>query len=133
MRKKKCNKLVRDKIPQTIVDQGLAFKGHPCSWAKGTTLLSSKLVEEAKEVEEVVSWFMHICEQEPVSGSEETAYENKLKEELADVLEVFNTIMERSDITLEDVEKVRQQKLQARGGFEKNFYLEWVEDPKKRK
>ena len=47
-------------------------------------------------------------------------------EELADLLEVIHAIAKVKNISLEEVEKIRQEKRNKRGGFEEKIYLEDV-------
>ena len=122
------NKLVRDKIPDILLDQGKAFKACNHKFlGDRIKLLSSKLVEEAEEVEDKVYWFDHLSEVEPISIDEEVAYQNAVTEELADVYEVFTTLSKLLGINQLDIEKVAAKKKEERGGFEKGVYLEWVE------
>ncbi|EJS10619.1 phosphoribosyl-ATP pyrophosphohydrolase [Bacillus mycoides] len=49
-------------------------------------------------------------------------------EELADLLELVNTLAQYEGVTLEDVEKVRKQKAEKRGGFQERIFLAEVHD-----
>ncbi|AWC34840.1 phosphoribosyl-ATP pyrophosphohydrolase [Bacillus cytotoxicus] len=44
-------------------------------------------------------------------------------EKLANLLELINTLAQHEGITLEGVEKVRKQKAEKRGGFQKRTFL----------
>ena len=49
-------------------------------------------------------------------------------EELADILDVVQSLVVNQGKTMEDIEKVRQDKVENRGGFEERIFLEWVEE-----
>ena len=100
------NKLVRDKIPDIINSDGnkkVIFR----IMEKNEYLkeLNKKLIEESNEF-----------------------IEKNDVEELADVMEVIISIMKEKNITWEQVEKVRKEKKEKRGGFENKIFLESVED-----
>ncbi|PFR28576.1 phosphoribosyl-ATP pyrophosphohydrolase [Bacillus cereus] len=44
-------------------------------------------------------------------------------EELADLLELVNALAQYEGVTLEDVENVRKQKAEKRGGFRERIFL----------
>ncbi len=46
----------------------------------------------------------------------------------ADLLELINTRAQHEGVTLEDVEKVRKQKAEKRGGFQERIFLVEVYD-----
>lgn len=48
----------------------------------------------------------------------------KIIEELADVLEVINAIAKHQNITLENIEKIRRIKKEERGWFENRIILD---------
>lgn len=50
--------------------------------------------------------------------------DEKLKAELADLLEVVEAIKKLKGFTTEEIEKIRLEKLFERGGFEKRIILE---------
>lgn len=99
------DKLVRDKIPQLIREDG----EHPVTTnVEGEELerrLRDKLVEEANEYHE--------------SGA---------PEELADVLEVIHAICDRTDVTFGRLEELREAKQDERGGFQDGVVLERIRD-----
>jgi predicted house-cleaning noncanonical NTP pyrophosphatase (MazG superfamily) len=103
-----CNKLGRDKgltsfKAQNVIPTYRLLKGEELGSA-----LKDKLIEESQEVKEANN------QQELIS-------------ELADVLEVINGICKVYNISMNDIEPVKAQKYQERGGFEHGFYLEAVE------
>lgn len=51
-------------------------------------------------------------------------------EELADLLEIIHTLANYHSTTMEEVEKVRKEKADKRGGFHEKIFLIEVEDDK---
>ena len=99
------NKLVRDKIPEIIKNNGEESITRVLSDEEYRAELYKKLLEEANEV---------ITSQ----GTESTI------EELADVLEVLISLAELDNKDLNDVIEISNQKRLKRGGFEKRIFLE---------
>lgn len=128
MKKVNRNKLVRDRIPNIIIGHGLSFKARKLGAIEFENELTNKLVEEANEVAEKVQWLNHKCEQEPVSKEEHTLDMQEIKEELADVLEVYVHLVKALGLTTNDIEAAANEKRAKRGSFEDKIYLEWVED-----
>lgn len=98
------NKLVRDKIPEIIESNNEKPVTRILSDEEAIKYLNAKLLEETNEY---------------------LADENI--EELADILEVFHGILRAKNIKYEDVENIRIQKKNKRGGFDKKIFLEYVE------
>ena len=94
------NKLVRDKIPQKIQDNGEVAKTEILNDERFLQELHKKLFEEAGE----------FVEEDSV-------------EELADLMEVIYAIARLRGIDWKEMEKVRQEKAQKRGAFEKRIFL----------
>lgn len=128
MKKVTHNKLVRDRIPNIIIGRGLSFKARKLDAVEFENELTNKLIEEANEVAEKVQWLNHKCEQEPVSKEEHTLDMQEIKEELADVLEVYVHLVKSLGLTTNDIEVAANEKRAKRGSFEDRIYLEWVED-----
>lgn len=100
------NKLVRDKIPDSINSKkGKKAKFRIMNDEEYLKELNKKVLEEAREFIE----------------------ENSV-EELADVMEVIESIMKARNITWKDVRKAQQLKRELRGGFNNKLYLESVEE-----
>ncbi|PFK32876.1 phosphoribosyl-ATP pyrophosphohydrolase [Bacillus cereus] len=103
------NKLIRDHIPEIIKQNGKT----PIT----------RILDEKEYIEEIGKKI----------GEELTEYleaetqEHKV-EELADLLELINTLAQNEGVTLEDVEKVRKQKAAKRGGFQERIFLVEVHD-----
>lgn len=103
------NKLVRDKIPQIIENTGKKFSTlilHNRDYIK---YLKEKSYEELDEY----------CAAE--SNGEAV-------EELADLLEIIHALAKHHGSSLEEVEAVRKEKAEKRGGFEEKIFLIEVED-----
>lgn len=98
--KKVFNKLVRDKIPEIIEANGESAEIEILDDQRFLQELHEKLFEEANE----------FVEEDSV-------------EELADLMEVIYAIARLRGIDLEEVEKVRKEKAQKRGAFEKKIFL----------
>lgn len=100
------NKLVRDKIPSNInscPDKNATYK--ILSDEEYITELNKKLLEESNEF---------VCENDI--------------EELADLLEVIETIMKVKNLTWDEVRKIQMEKKEKKGGFENKIYLESVDE-----
>lgn len=104
MKKIIYNKLIRDKIPEIIKDQGKESSTRILSYEEYKQELLKKLVEEAQEL--------------LVSGGDLS--------ERADVAEVLRAVDDIFKWSTEDIEKARIHKLKDRGGFQERLYLEYV-------
>lgn len=97
------NKLVRDKIPEIIKEKGDFFETRELSEPEYLKELNKKLQEEVVEY-----------------------LEDNNVEELADIVEVVHGILNAKNISLEEFEKIRQDKVDRRGAFNKKIFLEKV-------
>ena len=97
----KYNKLVRDRIPVTIKKKGGKPVTHIANGKEYWEKLLDKLEEEVKEFSESPN-----------------------EEELADILEVIETICEFKNINRAQLETLRKKKAKERGGFKKRIILE---------
>ena len=97
------NKLVRDHIPEIIEASGKSCTCETLSDERYIALLNKKLQEEVTEYLE--------------SGT---------LEELADIGEVMHAILDYKGIPLEEFQRVRNEKLQERGGFARRILLKEV-------
>ena len=100
------NKLVRDNIPEIIINNGEKPVISILDDKRYKEELEKKLYEEYNEVLEA-------------SGTDRI-------EELADMLEVIIAFAKLEDKTLDDVIKVQKQKVKKRGAFNKKIYLKKV-------
>lgn len=101
---KEYNKLVRDKIPEIIKNNGEEPIIRVLDDTEYKEELLKKLYEEYREVIESKT-------------KEETL------EECSDVLEVLISLLEYNGYTLEDLLKCRDEKKEKRGAFQKRLYL----------
>jgi predicted house-cleaning noncanonical NTP pyrophosphatase (MazG superfamily) len=102
---KRYDKLVRDRIPQLIVEDGRSPLTRFLNDWEYVAELKKKLIEEAMEYQK--------------SGS---------IEELVDIGEVIHAILAIENVKVEDYQKMRLDKREARGGFEDRIFLEGVEE-----
>ena len=98
---KTYNKLVRDKIPEIIKNNGEEPKTRILNDEEYLFELNKKLQEEMKEYLD--------------SGD---------IEELADLEEVLLAILDAKNISHEVFEKIRLEKVKKRGAFKKKIFLE---------
>lgn len=105
----KYNKLVRDKIPNVIESTGKKFV---------TTILSEEdyIKELKKKSFEELEEYMNT-----------TSREDGL-EELADVLEIIHALAAYHGSSIDQVEQIRKEKEEKRGGFREKIFLVEVED-----
>ena len=97
------NKLVRDKIPEIIESDGKTCKTELLSDEEYIKMIDAKLDEELAEY-----------------------HKDQHLEELADLMEVIYAAALARGYSLEDLEMVREKKVQERGGFEKRILLREV-------
>ncbi|GGM42884.1 hypothetical protein GCM10011351_31010 [Paraliobacillus quinghaiensis] len=103
------NKLVRDKIPEIIKNDGKAFTSTILSDEAYRNSLYKKLLEE---VEELIA----------ADSSSEAI------EEAADLLEVTEALVKLNGSSMQEVEQVRANKKDQRGGFDKRIFLQEVSE-----
>ena len=101
------NKLVRDNIPEIIESCGKSCKTHILDSSEYIVALKAKLLEESKEV-------MEASDLDSIIG------------ELADVMEIVNSIESYYDIDPSVVESKRISKGSKNGHFNDRIFLEYV-------
>jgi predicted house-cleaning noncanonical NTP pyrophosphatase (MazG superfamily) len=101
---KQYNKLVRDLVPAIIRKAGGTSRVRTLPREEALTLLAQKLIEEAFEL-----WD---CGPESLAG------------ELADVVEVVESLREHAGIPSADLDSIRERKKAERGGFQALVFLE---------
>ena len=94
------NKAVRDRIPEIINESGSECTYKVLRDEEFLSYLEKKLHEELNEYDT-----------------------SKSVIELADLIEIIYRIAELRNISIEELEKMRIEKRQKRGGFEKNLLL----------
>jgi len=103
------NKLVRDLIPEIIEQNGNKAVVHVLDDEKFKKELLRKLIEESQEVFEA------------------EMNEEDLKKEIGDVLEVLDSIIESFQLDKMDIEKIKNNRKEKRGGFKSQIFLEYTE------
>jgi len=103
------NKLVRDKIPEIIEQNGDSATVHILNNDEYKKALLKKLVEEADETLN--------------AGADK----DELKKEISDVLEVLDYIIESFELEKKEIEKIKTIRKEKRGGFDKKIFLEHTE------
>ena len=99
------NKLVRDKIPEIIESSDKIPYTRILDNAEYITELNRKLDEECSEF-----------------------HKDKNVEELADIMEVVYALASAIGSSPDELDQVRREKAEKRGGFEKKIFLERVDD-----
>jgi predicted house-cleaning noncanonical NTP pyrophosphatase (MazG superfamily) len=103
------NKLVRDRIPEIIKEQGNTLSTRFLENEEYLNELRTKLQEETNEYLEAES-------------------STEAIEELADIMELLYALAEVHGVTSERLEQIRAEKAEKRGGFKERVYLIEVED-----
>ena len=99
------NKLIRDKIPRIIEEGGKKAILEKVSGKKYLSLLHAKLAEELK-----------------------VYLDSQRVEELADLVEVVYAILDHKEVSLQEFEDIRKQKVMERGAFQDKLLLKEVID-----
>ncbi len=99
------NKLVRDKIPEIIENDGKTAYTHKAENKEYFEKLKEKLLEEVREY-----------------------IKSPCKEELADILEVVYALCDFMKISKEELEEFRELKEKDKGKFLEKIILEKVND-----
>ncbi|PEF63663.1 phosphoribosyl-ATP pyrophosphohydrolase [Bacillus anthracis] len=103
------NKLVRDNILEIIKAEGLSYNARTLTSDELLVEVKAKMIEEAHEFMEAVE-------------------KKEAIEELADILELIHASLESYGVDFEELEAIRKEKKEKRGGFEKAIYLIDVQD-----
>ena len=96
----KYNKLVRDRIPEIIEESGKTCKTKILNDEEYLRMIDAKLDEELAEY-----------------------HKDQNIEELADLMEVIYAAAAARGYTVEQLEQVRTEKAEKRGGFQKKILL----------
>ena len=107
--KRVFNKLVRDKIPKIIEDNGEYALTEILNDKSFENAIDNKLLEEVKEVINAKT-------------------KEDIKEELADLLEVILKKAEINNIKFSEMEDARIQKKNKKGGFDNKIFLVETKD-----
>ena len=101
----KYDKLVRDRIPEIIKEDGKEPVTHIADEEEYWKKLKEKLKEEVDEF-----------------------LEKSNEEELSDIVEVIDSICDFKGINKEELESIRKKKAEKRGGFKKKIILDEVKE-----
>lgn len=110
MKRYNFNKLIRSNLPERMKKEGVYLSGRPLTDEEFAKELKNKLVEEAGEVQDTHS-------------------REDLIKELADVMEVIETLTSLHGITKEEIEKERLLKCQINGHFLAANFVDYIEVP----
>ena len=99
------NKLVRDRIPEILNEEGKEYSIVKCSEYDILAYAKKKLLEEAMEF-----------------------VENPCAEEAADIIEILKFMCSRIGVYEIQVEAAAISKYARKGGFQENYILEWVKE-----
>ncbi len=108
MRKYPFNKLIRSKLPQRMIEEGVVVNSQKLEIEEYVVQLKQKIIEEANEVSEAKS-------------------REELITELADVLEVIYAIAEATSISQSEIEQARIEKREINGCFEPDHYVHYIQ------
>ena len=108
IRRFQVNKLIRDKTTDLMRSHGMSFTERPMDTPEYLERLKDKLHEETLEA-------IH------AKTIEETL------EELADLSEVMHALSTTLGLSMDQIETKRLAKKESRGGFEKRFFVDYVE------
>jgi len=103
------NKLVRDRIPEIIYNSGKNCTIEILDDEKYVLELKKKLVEEMEEYQNA-------------------ATNEEALEELADILELMHALANVHGADIDEVDAIRKDKAEKRGGFDEKILLIEVED-----
>jgi diadenosine tetraphosphate (Ap4A) HIT family hydrolase/predicted house-cleaning noncanonical NTP pyrophosphatase (MazG superfamily) len=104
----RVEKLIRDHLPDIMRNKGILVHERVMEQDEFIAKLHDKLQEEAKEIKHAKD-------------------KAELADELADMLEVIYALSMATGISLEQIEKARLAKLEAKGGFDRKIYNSSVE------
>jgi predicted house-cleaning noncanonical NTP pyrophosphatase (MazG superfamily) len=97
------SKLIRDKIPEIMEREGRTGATHIATTEEYYEKLKMKLKEEVAEFSK-----------------------DEKMEELADILEVVYSIAKFKQLSIEELEKIRKEKVEKRGSFDKRIILDTI-------
>ncbi|MFP7296983.1 phosphoribosyl-ATP pyrophosphohydrolase [Neobacillus niacini] len=103
------NKLVRDRIPEVIEKTGKKF--------------TTRILENEEYIKELKTKSF-----EELNEYIDTENDKDAVEELADLLEIIHALAECHGANIDQVEQVRKEKAEKRGGFKDKIFLIEVED-----
>jgi predicted house-cleaning noncanonical NTP pyrophosphatase (MazG superfamily) len=105
MKKKKYDKLIRDRIPQILDEKGIEYKTHIAKNKEFKKKLHEKLLEEVNEF-----------------------LKNPSVEEMADILEVLDSLKKYYKFDVDRIRYQMESKKVNKGSFNGRIILEWVKE-----
>jgi len=109
MKKIYYNKLVRDRIPEVIRENGSNCEIRKLKAKEFDEELLKKVGEEA-------------------GGLLAAKNRKEIISELADIIDVIEEIKKRKKITTQEIKKAQKEALKRKGGFKKRLFLTWSSD-----
>jgi predicted house-cleaning noncanonical NTP pyrophosphatase (MazG superfamily) len=104
----KVEKLIRDKLPEIIANEPEStMECHILGDTEFLSSLKTKLIEEANEVASATT-------------------HQEIIEELADVIEVFNSLCKALSISSDEINQARIRRKTERGGFDGKVYCKTI-------
>jgi predicted house-cleaning noncanonical NTP pyrophosphatase (MazG superfamily) len=111
VRKKNYNKLIRDKIPESIKSAGQAPKIRKLSKKDFLRELKKKVVEESKELISAKS-------------------KKEILDEIVDIQELLDWLTREIKISHSQIKLAQEEKNKKRGSFKKQLFLEYTQTKK---
>lgn len=105
------NKLVRDRIPEII-------------WENGEVAVFRKLEDRLEFVEALVTKIFE--EAEEVRGAARSGDVKEITKEIADVREVLDAVAAEFAIPSDEIERIQSERREKRGAFAKRIFLEFT-------
>lgn len=113
--RKEYNKLVRDNIPDILVNRGIKFSTHTVRDSdEAKELLLNKINEETTELTEVLS--------------NPNFLPNTAAEEMADIYEALDALTVLLGLDADHIGDIAAKKREHNGAFNKMIVLEWTEE-----
>lgn len=109
MKKYFHQKLVRDRLPEIIETTGNRCEFRIIPEEEFEKELRKKIIEEASELRDIPK--------------------EKLPKELADILEIIESIAKVNGINLKAIKEMQRKRRKEKGGFKKRIYLIWSTQP----
>lgn len=110
MKRYQFNKLVRNKLPERMIQEGITVSKKTLSTAEYRAELINKIYEEVQEVQE--------CDNR-----------EEFVTEIADLLEVIESLLREHNISMEEVKREQQLKKDANGYFSVENYVSYIDVP----
>lgn len=101
------NKLIRDRIPEIMAASGKTYEVDVMLPEEYEAKLLEKLIEESSEIQ--------------------AADHDHLTTEIADLMEVIDTLLDLKGISMQAVRAEQLHRREQRGGFQKKLKLLWTE------